>query len=363
MRGLYIHIPFCKSLCSYCDFPKRINQKEEIINKYLSKLENDINNLEESHFDTVYIGGGTPNLLSLKQLEELLITIKKRIKNEIIEFTIETNYEFINQEQINLFKKYGINRISIGVQTLNKDIGKVINRISDFDKLKEKVELLKENGLRNINLDFIFGLPNEKLKDIKENLKQIYELDVPHISYYSLILEDKTLLQYQIENKIVKLPDDDLCADMYNLIIDEFISHGYHHYELSNFSKPGFESKHNIIYWSLDPYIGLGMSASSFYDGFRTTNSRFIEKYLTNDDIIKEKISIDKLKGEYFWLGLRKIDGVSIKEYQQKFNSAPLIDFEINKLIEKELLIIENDYIKLTRFGIEHGNYVFTHFI
>ena len=198
MRGLYIHIPFCKRLCTFCDFPKRINQKEETIDLYLKKLIQEINNLKETDINTIYLGGGTPNSLSLSQLEDLLIAIKNKQFNEILEYTIETNYELITKEQIELFKKYQINRVSIGVQTLNNECANKINRYCDYEILKEKVSLLKENGIHNINLDFIFGLPNEKIEDVIYNLKCISELDVKHISYYSLILEDKTVLSNEI---------------------------------------------------------------------------------------------------------------------------------------------------------------------
>ena len=363
MRGLYIHIPFCKRLCTFCDFPKRINQNDIVIANYLKKLKKEIIELNETDVDTIYIGGGTPNALSIDQLEELLITIRNKHYSNIIEYTIETNYELITLEQIKLFKKYNINRVSIGVQTLIKDTAANINRYCNYEELKEKIILLKENGIVNINLDFIFGLPNETINDVKHNLKCIRELDVKHISYYSLILEDKTVLSHQLSNNMTTLPNDDLTTEMYQLIIKEMNEMGYHHYEISNFSKSGYESKHNLIYWNLDEYIGLGVSAASLYNGYRIYNSKLITNYMYNNDIIKEEISIDQTKGEYFWLGLRMIDGVSIEKYKNKFNSNPFDDFNINELINKKLLTIENDYLKLTQLGLEHGNYVFTYFI
>ena len=363
MRGLYIHIPFCKKLCSFCDFPKRINQKEEVINKYLEKLVKEINCLEESDINTIYIGGGTPNFLSLEQLEYLFKSIENKHFNKIIEYTIETNYELITIEQIKLFKKYNINRVSIGVQTLNNDIAENINRYCNYEELKEKINLLRNNGINNINLDFIFGLPNETIIDVKYNLERIKELNVEHVSYYSLILEDKTVLSHHIDNNLVKLPNDDLTGDMYKLIIKYMKDLGYHHYEISNFSKYGFESKHNIIYWNLDEYIGIGASSASYYKNWRIYNSKLLTNYMFNNDIIKEEITFEISKGEYFWLGLRMIDGVSIIKYKEKYNSDPFKDFNINDLINKGLLIIEDNYLKLTELGLEHGNYVFEHFI
>ena len=363
MRGLYIHIPFCNRLCSFCDFPKRIKQKEEVIDLYLNKLIKEINELEEVDINTIYIGGGTPNSLSLAQLESLLIAINKKEFKDIYEYSIETNYDLITEEQVKLFKKYNINRVSIGVQTLNKDTADKVNRYCNYEELKYKISLLKENGIYNINLDFIFGLPNETISDIKYNLKCISELDVKHISYYSLIIEDKTVLTHKLNNNMISLPEKAETEEMYYLIIDELKKQGFKHYEISNFSKEGYESKHNLIYWNLDEYIGLGLSAASYYKGVRIYNSKLMLNYMLNNDIIKEEISIDLAKGEYFWLGLRKIDGVSINNYIKKFNSNPFDDFEIEELINKNLLIVENDIIKLTKTGIDFGNYVFSYFV
>lgn len=363
MRGLYIHIPFCKSLCTFCDFPKRINQKEEVINNYLNKLKSEIINLKENDIDTIYIGGGTPNFLSLYQLEDLFKEIEKKGFNEIVEYTIEANYELITLEQIKLLKKYNINRISLGVQTLNDITANKINRYCNYPELKEKISLLKENGITNINLDFIFGLPGESIDEVKYNLNKIKDLDVKHISYYSLIIEDKTVLTHQLNMNKIHLPNDDFTADMYELIVNELKGMGYHHYEISNFAKDGYESKHNIIYWSMEEYIGLGASGASYYNGERIYNSKLLTNYMFNSDIIKEEIDIEKAKGEYFWLGLRMIDGVSIAKYKNKYNSNPFDDFNINSLVNKNLLEINGDMIKLTKLGLEHANYVYEQFI
>lgn len=363
MRGLYIHIPFCIRLCTFCDFPKRINQKEDVINDYLRKLIKEINELKEKDINTIYIGGGTPNSLSNNNLEDLFESIKKKDFKEILEYTIEVNYELITKEQVELFAKYNINRVSIGVQTLNYNLANRINRYCNYEELKEKINLLHNYGIENINLDFIFGLPDETIDDVRYNLSKIKELDIKHISYYSLILEDKTVLSHQLSNNLISLPEDNLTANMYQLIINELKEYGYHHYEISNFAKKGYESKHNIIYWDLDEYIGLGVSAASYYNNVRKYNSKLITNYMFDNDIIKEEIPLEISKGEYFWLGLRKIDGVSLTKYKEKFNSNPLDDFKINELIDKKLLIIEGDLIKLTPLGLEHGNYVFTYFI
>lgn len=364
MRGLYIHIPFCNKLCSFCDFPKRINQKEDLKIKYINKLKEEIEDAINNYtFDTIYIGGGTPNSLSLELLEDLFKSLEKIDFKQILEFTIEANYELITLEQVKLFKKYHINRVSLGVQTLNYEIANKINRYSNYKVLLEKIKLLRENGIENINLDFIFGLPNQTLEDVKKDLKYIKEINPKHISYYSLILEDKTVLSNLIQQNKINLPDDELTSKMYDLIIKELKESGYHHYEISNFAINGYESKHNLLYWDLDEYIGVGMSGASYFDNKRITNSKIIDNYLKNNDIIKNEETIEDSKGEYFWLGLRKIDGVSIQKYKDKFNSDPFKDFKIKDLVNKGLLEINDDIIKLTHFGLLHGNYVFEYFI
>ena len=360
MRGLYIHIPFCNSLCYFCDFPKRINQKEDCKKRYINKIKEEIKEITSKYiFNTVYIGGGTPNSLSLELLEDLLISLDKIDYSQISEFTIECNYELITKEQAIIFKKYNINRVSLGVQTLNKENATLINKYCDYEVLKDKIEILKAVGIENINLDFIFGLPNQTLDDVKKDLEYIKILNSKHISYYSLILEDKTVINHKLDKKELSLPNDDVTSDMFSLIINEMKEMGYHHYEISNFAKEGFESKHNLIYWNLDEYLGLGMSASSYINNCRITNSRIIDKYIENSDIIIEEIDIEKSKGEFFWLGLRMIDGVSIDKYIQKYKSDPFLDFNIKDLIDKKLLEIIDGCIKLTPFGLEHGNYVF----
>ena len=208
MRGLYIHIPFCHKLCSFCDFPKRINQKEEYKIKYVAKLSKEIEEaLSKYTFDTIYIGGGTPNFLSNELLEEIFKSLSKTDLNAIKEFTIETNYEFITKEQAKLFKKYHVNRVSIGVQTLNKEIADEVNRYSDYEILKEKIDILKLAGIDNINLDFIFGLPKQTLADVEKDIELIKLINPKHISYYSLILEDKTVINHWLNKDLIPLPE------------------------------------------------------------------------------------------------------------------------------------------------------------
>ena len=360
MLGLYIHIPFCNSLCKFCDFPKRIKQSDELKKQYINKLINDLEKLDKDLcFDTVYIGGGTPNSLSNDLLEALFQAIHKLTLNPNLEFSIEANFELITNAQAKLFKKYNINRISIGIQTFNKEIGKYINRESNYHLCQEKIHILKNNNILNINGDFIFGLPHQKLLDVKEDLNLIKSLPFKHISYYSLILEDKTVMNYELLKNKLSLPDEDLVADMYEFIQKELKHMGYQQYEISNFAFAGFESKHNSIYWQLDDYIGIGMSAASFYQNKRYTNSKIINENLQDLNIFNDEVSI----GEYFWLGLRMTNGVSITKFKQKYQLDPFELYPVQELINKGLLKLDNDLLKLTELGLDHGNYVFECFI
>lgn len=363
MKGLYIHIPFCNKICNYCDFTKMVST-DDIKIKYLKRLTeefeyriNDLNNI-----DTIFIGGGTPNSISIEFLEELLILINKYVKNPI-EATIELNPELLTIDQIKLFKKYGINRISLGVESFNDKLLKLLGRNHNKDMVYEKIKLLKENGFNNINIDLIFGIPTETIDDVKYDLECFKELNINHLSYYSLILEDKTIFSYWLNNKKIELLDDDLVADMYDYINKFMNDNGFIHYEISNYAKEGFQSKHNLIYWNEDEYVGIGMGASGFINSYRYTNNNTIKTYLESFVESKRKINIDEEKSEFMMLGLRKIAGVSIQEYENRYHSKISDDFNIDKLIKNNLLIIENEYIKVNPKKLFVANLVFEEFL
>ena len=265
----------------------------------------------------------------------------------------------INEGQVRLFKKYGINRVSFGIQTFNQKIGKYINRQSSFELCQEKIALLNNYGIENINADFIFGLPYQSLADVKNDLLLINSLSLKHVSYYSLILEDRSVLGYEIKRNKITLPDIDLAADMYELIQKELPKMGYSQYEISNFCKDGYESKHNKIYWELDDYYGIGMSAASYNNNKRYTNSRLINEYLNDENITNDEVYL----GEFFFLGLRLTKGVSLQKFYEKYQIDPYQKYPINELIDKGLVVVIDDYLKLTPLGLDNGNLVFEAFI
>lgn len=364
MRGLYIHIPFCKHICNYCDFPKRIAANSNQINEYIDFIIRELDKFDKYYesVKTIYIGGGTPNLLN----DELLIRLLEKIKSKKIaydEFSIECNPEFITRSQLLIFKKYGINRISLGAESFDDDDLIKLNRHHNKEMIKEAVKLIKEAGIENINIDLIFAHPYDTMNKVKKNLEYFYSLDVPHISYYSMILEDKTVFNHMINTGKITLLDNDKEAQMYDYIINDLKNNGFHHYETSNFAKIGYESKHNQIYWDSFEYIGIGAGASGYLDSTRYTFDSRLNHYYNHELTEKTLITLEEKKKEYFLLGFRKIDGVSVNEYFNRFNSNPLIDFNFKKLEDEGLIYINKDRICLTEKGIMLANDVFIEFV
>ena len=364
IKGLYIHIPFCKSICSYCDFPKRLGDNE-LFDEYIDKLfleldsyENELNNI-----DTVYIGGGTPNILNLNQLEKLFSKIKN-ILFKSKENTIELNPELITNDLCKLLNKYNFNRVSIGIESPDDKIIKFLNRHHKKEDIINSFKYLRNNNINNINCDLIFGIPNTNINDVKEDLSFILSLNPTHISYYDLIIEDRTLLSYLVKNKKIEPLDPDLEADMYDYINKILKEAGYNHYEVSNYAKENFESIHNMIYWTYDDYIGIGMAASSKINNVRHTNQSTIKAYFEAFCNEYDNLSIENQKTEFMVLGLRMLKGISIKEYERLFKSSPFDDFKfINKLIDDGLLVLDNNYLRIPENKMFIANVVWREFI
>ncbi len=361
MIGLYIHIPFCKHICKYCDFPKKIPKDSTQIEKYLEKIKLDILKYQNLYdkIDTIYIGGGTPNSLSNCQLEDLLKFIYE-LKINYKEFTIEINPEILTATQALLFKKYGVNRISIGAETFSDYGLKHLGRHHTKNDIINAVNLLKKNELYNINIDLIFGYYGQTLEDFKEDLNYYTMLNVSHLSCYSLIVEENTLLNIAYKN--IKL-DEDLIADMYDYLLSFMREKNYVHYEISNFARNGFESLHNLKYWDKDEYIGIGMGATSYIEHKRITNSLYINKYLRDEDLYVENLTELDEKKEMIIMGLRKMTGISKIKYLTTFKSRIEDDFSYQKLIQLGLLEEDNNFIKLTEKGYLLSNIVFEEFI
>ena len=368
-KGLYIHIPFCRKICNYCDFYKRVSS-QKIQDKYVDYLIKDLN-LNKNQYKTIYIGGGTPSSLSIDNLNKLLNELNNLIDiKSIEEFTIEVNPEDINLELIKCLKNNNVNRISIGVQTFNKRLNKYLGRYSEYEDIKYKISLLKDNGLNNINLDLMYGISNESIEELIDDIDKILSLDVTHISTYSLILEEKTILYHRYQKGLFSLADEDVERNMYDLIIKKMAENNFIHYEISNFSKPMYESKHNNIYWSNEEYVGIGAGSSGYEGNYRYKNITSLDEYYkgidNNSKIFEEYdfIDLDTKMMEEIILGLRKNKGVSIKQFNIKFNKDIFLVFpNIGELIKLGFLEICNDYLKITKDNYYISNAILTKII
>ncbi len=360
ITSAYIHIPFCKTICSYCDFPKFCYMKKWI-KPYLEALKEEIKQIYQNEkMKTIYIGGGTPTSLSDEELENLLKIIILLKREESCEFTIEANAEDITEEKVKIMKKYGVNRISIGVQTFDINLKKKLNRMSSYEDIKKAVDLLKKEGIENINLDIMYAIPGETMDTLKSDLKKILSLDIPHISTYSLILEEHTKLY--LDNP--KLIDQDLDYEMYENILKALKEKEYIHYEISNFSKKGYESNHNLTYWNNEQYYGFGLGASSYIKNKRMTNHMNLTKYLEKNFSKEEEKVTEKEKMEYeMILGLRKIEGVSDKQFYKKYERHIEEIFDIKKLLKEGLLYWENEYLKISENNLYLSNEILVNFL
>ena len=357
INSLYVHIPFCEHICSYCDFCKMF-YNEKICDKYLNVLIDELENLKIDTLKTIFIGGGSPSSLNIRQLELLLSTLSKYLANGY-EFSIEVNPENITEEKIKLFKKYGINRVSMGVQSFDDHVLSFLNRKHNFDDVKKCVDLLIKYGLVNYSFDFIYGIKDQSIDSISNDIDLAISLNPKHLSFYSLILEENTMLfinKYEEE-------DEDIVRNQYDLIYSKLKENGFNRYEISNFSIKGYECKHNLVYWNNEEYYALGVGASSYIDGIRYTTSKNITNYLKGI-INKEKFDVEKDK-EYIMLRLRLEEGINLLEYKSIFNKDFLLEYSsiINKYIGNGLLEIKDNFVKTTYEGMMLLNSILVEFM
>lgn len=371
--GIYIHIPFCIKKCEYCDFVSYCNKKEYVpqyINALKKEIKDNIN--KEYKITTIYIGGGTPSSIEENYIADIIETIKlnmndEDLKNfENIEVTIEVNPGTVNKEKLQVYKKIGINRLSIGLQETHNELLKSIGRIHTYEEFIKTYNLARKIGFNNINVDLMIALPNQTIQDIKENLEKITKLNPEHISVYSLILEEGTPFYNKYNENKIKLPDEELERNMYWYVKNTLENNGYMHYEISNFSKKGFESKHNMNCWNQEEYLGFGVAAHSYNNKIRYSNTNSIEEYIKGSNkIIHEEQTLEDMQKEYMLLGLRKIEGINIQKFKNKFAQNPIFIFkeQLNKLVDEELIIVDGNEIKLTNKGLDLANIVWEEFV
>jgi oxygen-independent coproporphyrinogen III oxidase len=370
--GIYVHIPFCKSRCSYCDFATDVYRNNDAVERYVSALCKEITDYElriKNDVDTLYFGGGTPSLLTAKQLERILEAIHKKFQfADNLPFTLEMNPGTVTLDKLLDFRKLGVNRASFGVQTFDDKALKLLARGHDSNDARTTFELLRKANFDNVSFDLIGGLPNQTMANWEDNLNQALDLEPEHLSLYLLELEDSTPLAEQIRSKRQPQPDEELAAEMYELMLDKVAAKGYEQYEISNFSKPNFQSRHNNKYWNCEPVFGFGVSAHSFDGETRWSNERDTNKYVSmieEDDsaiVASEEIN---LASEVSFLGLRKNDGLNLADYKARFDIdlKAKFDDELENLAVAGLIIFENEYLKLTRKGMVFSNDVFSVFV
>ncbi len=359
-KSVYIHIPFCKTICSYCDFCK-MYYKKEWVDAYLDALKEEIlDRYLDDTIKTLYIGGGTPSSLSIGQIKKLLDICRLFSFEEGYEFTFECNLNDVTEEILYLLKMYHVNRLSLGIESFNEKNLVFLNRQHTFAEAEEKMKLIRKLGFDNVNVDLIYALPTEDEVILKKDLKAILKLEPDHISTYSLMIEPHTLL-YKEKIEPIK---EDIDAAMYKTIIKTLEKNGYIHYEISNYCKKGYESKHNLVYWNNLNYYGFGIGASSYIDNTRSDNTRSYSDYI-NGKYTKEEhiLDINETISNEFILGFRKIDGINIDNFNSKYNINLLSLEVIKKLLKEKKLIIENDNIKINEKYLYVQNSILVEFL
>ena len=366
----YVHIPFCTQICYYCDFSK-VFIKNQPVDSYLEHLLEEFRSYDIQKLRTLYIGGGTPTALSAPQLEVLLDGLTKNLDLSVLEeLTIEANPGDLDADKIAVLKHSPVNRVSLGVQTFDDKMLKKIGRSHLEKDIYENIDRLKLSGFDNISIDLIYALPGQTMDQVKENVAKAIGLDIPHMSLYSLILENHTVFMNRMRRGKLPLPKEELEAEMFEYIIAELERAGFEHYEISNFSKPDFESRHNLMYWDNAEYYGIGAGASGYVDGVRYKNHGPIRHYLSaveagNARITEEHLSQKEQMEEEMFLGLRKKSGVSIARFEEKFGrSFEGIYGEIVKdLTQQGLMQIDGDRVRMTKRGLFLGDTVAERFI
>ncbi|WP_270748168.1 radical SAM family heme chaperone HemW [Streptococcus halitosis] len=366
----YVHIPFCTQICYYCDFSK-VFIKNQPVDSYLEHLLEEFRSYDIQKLRTLYIGGGTPTALSAPQLEVLLDGLTKNLDLSVLEeLTIEANPGDLDADKIAVLKQSPVNRVSLGVQTFDDKMLKKIGRSHLEKDIYENIDRLKLAGFDNISIDLIYALPGQTMAQVKDNVAKAISLDIPHMSLYSLILENHTVFMNRMRRGKLPLPKEELEAEMFEYIIAELERAGFEHYEISNFSKSGFESRHNLMYWDNAEYYGIGAGASGYVNGVRYKNHGPIRHYLNaveagNARITEEHLSQREQMEEEMFLGLRKKSGVSMARFEEKFGRSfdGLYGEIIRDLVQQGLMQIDGDRVRMTKRGLFLGDTVAERFI
>ena len=376
--GLYVHIPFCKQKCMYCDFPAYQNL-QDYYETYVYALVQEIDLWVSEHpeskskpIDTIYFGGGTPTELSIQQLQMIIDKIKSTFTiTDDCHMTIESNPGEVDLQYLTKLVKLGFNRISFGVQTFDDKALTMLHRSHNGEKAKQAVYEAKEAGFTDINIDLIYGLPRQSLEDIKRNLEIVKDLPINHISTYGLQVEVGTYLYHLVQKNLISIPSESIDEAMYDTMMEGLKELGFERYEISNFAKDNSYSRHNLKYWHYVDYLGFGAGAHSFYDGIRRSNNRNVMPYIqavdryTMPTIDTETITVERAQEDFCFLALRTKWGLDEQKFKERFGISVhnLFGTVLEDLVNKGLLEYQNGSYHLTSEGAKHGNYVFSQFI
>ncbi len=368
--GVYLHIPFCKSRCSYCDFATDVYRSGEAVERYVSALCTEVKGADgKVEADTVYFGGGTPSLLSASQVEKILEALNDRfILTSGFELTMEMNPATVTLEKLRDYRSLGVNRASFGVQTFDDTELRRLARGHDAADARETYRLLREAGFENVSFDLIAGLPRQTLSDWERNLGEAIAMQPEHLSLYLLEIHESTPLAEQVRSGRQPVPDEELAAEMYEMMVERLAAAGYRQYEISNFAKAGFESRHNSKYWTLDPVLGFGVSAHSFDGRDRYANERDTARYV---DLIETAGTAEVMRetinsaSEAIFLGLRLTEGIELESHQKRYGEDLRVKYaaELNDLLDAGLVRTDNARLRLTAKGMLFSNEVFSVFV
>ena len=379
--GIYVHIPFCAKKCNYCDFYSLASGEDENKN-YIEALKMEIKEVSKKvstdyEVYTIYFGGGTPSIIKADYIKEILDVIRTHFqlyKDDFYpEITIECNPKTVDMEKLKVYKDAGINRISLGLQSTDNDELKLLGRIHTYEDFLESYEMVRKSSFKNVNIDLMSAIPNQKIKTYEKSLNEIIKLNPEHISSYSLIIEEGTpfFKKYSEDASNFKdLPSEDEDREMYVLTSEKLGKAGYERYEISNYAKKGFYSRHNTSYWDRVPYLGFGVGASSFFEDERYKNMANLKEYIEKagkEDIREEitKLSLNDAMSEFMFLGLRKIVGISKSEFKSNFTFyvEEIFGENIKKYINNKLLIDNGEFLRLSDRGLDISNYVISDFL
>ena len=376
IKSAYLHIPFCEHICHYCDFNKVFLQGQPV-DEYIQMLKKEmqlqLKLYPTDQLDTIFVGGGTPTSLSEQQLARLCEFIKEELpfNKKSGEYTFEANPGDLSREKLEILYHAGVNRLSFGVQSFNDELLQKIGRTHRAHDVYETIELAKEVGFTNISIDLIYGLPGQTMDDFQDTMERALALDLPHYSSYSLIVEPKTVFYNLMQKGKLQLPPQDLEASMYEQVMETMEKHGLHQYEISNFAKNGFESRHNLTYWNNLEYYGIGAGAHGYTAGKRIANHGPLKKYMNSLmkgelPVLEEHlVPLNEQMEEEMFLGLRKTEGVSFSRFKERFcvEMTEIFAKSLEQQVNHGLLEIEDDYVRLTKQGKLLGNEVFQAFL